>query len=770
MKNLLRSFLGCCIIVLIAYHTSAQGQQNMPGSILKLLQKDKQDTLRVRHLLELSRYYIFKPGANRSDLDSAMQAAAEAEKLSGALNFVTGSGLSNLSIAQVHRESGQREMAKDIAAKAVVMLEQGNDIEELGNAYMELQSYYGNTGSEMEERLRIVRSALHCYKASGNKLKEADTYQYLGDLLQLSGNYVTSLTELKRALRIYQSIHYAYLQSVYDLLGMVYTVNGDYKEGLKYGLLAVRNGEDNKDSSQQMCTSYNRVGLTYYYLNDFAAAMQYFRKAMVVAQRLNDKASIRDLTVNQVNASLKLNRPKEALVFLNTMVRQYPPADDASRIITLSNYLLIYEVLKEYVVGQTYCDQLIALVHSRDMRWEDRRICYSAIIRFSFAAKQYANSRRFLESYYKGSKGTGNLTELSVIHRMWFKLDSAQGNYLAAIKHLQQYHQITDSLINEAKNKQLAQLEVQYETEKKDQDLKLQGENIDLLTKQGLLQDSQLQQARLLRNVTLGGVLLLLVLIGLLYNRYQFKQRNNTKLVTQQEEISRKNKILEKLLEEKEALLDEKEWLLKEIHHRVKNNLQIVMSLLNTQSVYLQDPAALDAIRDSQNRIHSMSLIHQKLYQSGNVAGINMEVYIQELVQYLKDALAIGNHIRFDVQVEQIELDVSHAVPVGLILNEAITNAIKYAFPGNKEGVITISMSITLDDHYLLTIEDNGAGLPDDFDVNRSGSLGMSLMQGLSGDLDGEFSIENDNGTSIHIVFAPIATERETLTTSHLTT
>ena len=193
--------------------------------------------------------------------------------------------------------------------------------------------------------------------------------------------------------------------------------------------------------------------------------------------------------------------------------------------------------------------------------------------------------------------------------------------------------------------------------------------------------------------------------------------------------------------------------MLRELHHRVKNNLQIVMSLLNSQSAYIDNEPALTAIHESQNRVHAMSLIHQKLYSSENVSSIDMSAYIRELVSYLRDNFKTGQRIRFEFDVEPIEMDVNQAVPLGLILNEAITNAIKYAFPDGRDGKISISLSNTIPHHYLLCISDNGIGIPPKFKNKRPGSLGMSLMKGLSEDLDGSFSIENNNGTTIKTSF-----------------
>jgi two-component system, sensor histidine kinase PdtaS len=260
-----------------------------------------------------------------------------------------------------------------------------------------------------------------------------------------------------------------------------------------------------------------------------------------------------------------------------------------------------------------------------------------------------------------------------------------------------------------------------------------------VLTQKELLHQANLREANLIKNITIGGILLLLIAAFIFYKQYRQKQRAN-KIITGQ------NKQLK-------HLLTEKEWLLKEIHHRVKNNLQIVMSLLNSQSAYIDNEPALTAIHDSQHRVHAMSLIHQKLYNSDNLSSIDMSFYIRELVSYLADSFNTGQRIRFEYAIEPLDMDVTQAVPLGLVLNEAITNSIKYAFPDGRSGVITISLAQTSRDHYLLTISDNGIGMPSHFKIQKPGSLGMSLMAGLSEDLDGNFSIENNNGTTIRVSF-----------------
>jgi two-component sensor histidine kinase len=222
--------------------------------------------------------------------------------------------------------------------------------------------------------------------------------------------------------------------------------------------------------------------------------------------------------------------------------------------------------------------------------------------------------------------------------------------------------------------------------------------------------------------------------------------RQVSKMKTQQHVIHQKNASLHHLVEEKE-------WLLKEIHHRVKNNLHTINSLLESQALYL-DGDALAAIQDSQHRVFSMSLIHQKLYQpENNLTGINMPAYLHELVCYLGESFETGNRIQFKLDLEPLDLDISLAVPLGLILNEAISNAVKYAFTASQEGTITISIKSASTNRYTFTVADNGVGLPENFEPDKVNALGMKLMKGLSKDIAATFNIESKNGTTVSITF-----------------
>jgi len=202
------------------------------------------------------------------------------------------------------------------------------------------------------------------------------------------------------------------------------------------------------------------------------------------------------------------------------------------------------------------------------------------------------------------------------------------------------------------------------------------------------------------------------------------------------------------------ASLEEKTWLLKEIHHRVKNNLQIVSSLLQLQSRYIEDEEVLDIFRETQNRVKSMALIHERLYRSDDLETIDFDEYTRNLVNHLvrtyRDA---SRHVEIRREVEDIKLDADTGIPCGLIITELVSNAMKYAFPEGRKGTITITLRRAGERAYVLSVSDDGVGLPEDFDLSSTESLGMQLISTLVDQLDGEVEIDGSQGTRFTITF-----------------
>lgn len=344
--------------------------------------------------------------------------------------------------------------------------------------------------------------------------------------------------------------------------------------------------------------------------------------------------------------------------------------------------------------------------------------------------------------------------------RSWLalgKLQNLQGKYESAIESLQNCIEVATELFGdeyylsqayEALGKAYAgnhsyqeayqamakydQLKNQIFTAEADQRISMLQTELDLDQKENTiqLQIGQISRQRTTQILTVSLVCLLVLYLVLLVKAY----RNNI----------RKNKLLEKQNEEKA-------YLLKEIHHRVKNNLEIVSGLLSLQSAQINDPNITEAIQKSQQRVQSMSMIHQKLYQGKSLANIEMKDYFLNLGTFLIHAYGAEDQIEFECEMVPLDLDVDMAIPIGLIVNELLTNAMKYAFPDARRGIISIDLrkSGTL---LHLTVSDNGIGkLPENM-IHGTG-FGTQLIQLLTQQLDGKMELSVFNGTSVTIQF-----------------
>ena len=212
--------------------------------------------------------------------------------------------------------------------------------------------------------------------------------------------------------------------------------------------------------------------------------------------------------------------------------------------------------------------------------------------------------------------------------------------------------------------------------------------------------------------------------------------------------------------EELESTLKEKEILVKEIHHRVKNNLQIISSLLNLQAQYIKDKDALDAFHDSQNRVRAIALVHEKLYQNKDFSKLNFSVYVRDLVSNLLTNFNQGeSDILTNVMIDELYLSLDLAVNLGLIITELISNSVKHAFqhhkysPHDEKPKVTIILKVNTENSLSLVVKDNGSGFDYHSIVKVNLTLGLQLVQGLIDQIKGELLFEGGNGSKYQIIF-----------------
>jgi len=202
-----------------------------------------------------------------------------------------------------------------------------------------------------------------------------------------------------------------------------------------------------------------------------------------------------------------------------------------------------------------------------------------------------------------------------------------------------------------------------------------------------------------------------------------------------------------------EASLREKEVIIKEVHHRVKNNMQDISGFLELQSNYIEDPLAVEKLIECQRRVRTMALVHEKLYQSKSLVAINAAEYIKSLIADLMDSYSLSTPVDVSVDVDDVNITLDMAIPCGLIINELVTNSLKYAFFGRPEGKLSLTLHHQEDHTFSLVVQDDGVGLPPDYEARSKASLGMQLVNVLVRQLGGEMKTDSDQGTRFTIIF-----------------
>lgn len=721
--------------MLSAVRLAAQAKGD-PQKLEKKISNAENNNRKVELLIRLSSYYLNKEGELKEDIDKAAKTNIEAKKLSQKIDYKLGLGKALLLEAQIMRESGDAKKAQEKANEALQYVKKNNLELVTADVYKELCAYGGFEKEDIEKKIQYLEAAVPLYKKNKAFKKQADALKDLADYYGLVQENQKSLQVLENAVAIYKSIGFRELQGVYTLMSGNYGVLQNAQLSLQYALMAEKTAEEVNDKSYQWCTIYNHLGLAYYDLLKFDLAFSNFEKSLNIALKHKNVGDINAITYNLASLYCHKKNYPAALRTLKRTEKNYPPPDEITKIRQLFIFTVCYSMLKQPEKAKPYYEQMLKKYNESDVGLFYK---LTGIIIYLQQSGQVEKTYPYIEKFKEFAKKSDNLVFYSQVELLSFQSDFASKKYESAVDHLKQHQVFKDSIFNLEKLKQSTALQLQFETEKKDK-------NIKLLTQQGKLQEIKIQNEKVIRYVFIGSVTILVLFLVFLYNSFRTKKKKSEELESQRKQIDKQNEQLKKLLAEKE-------WLLKEIHHRVKNNLQIVISLLNTQSAYLDNEDALMAIQNSQHRMHAMSLIHQKLYQSDNLSMIDMSWYIYELITYIKECYSSEKNINFILDTEKVYLDVAQAVPMGLIVNEAINNTVKYAFPKNTKGEVYVSLKNIEKNLYQLIISDDGIGLPENFDIDETESLGMNLMRGLADQLDGTFSLENKNGLKIIVTF-----------------
>lgn len=469
-----------------------------------------------------------------------------------------------------------------------------------------------------------------------------------------------------------------------------------------------------------------RIGSMYHRDSDFSTALDYYLKAIHIFRKSKSESGLSSTYSNISSIYGYLKKYQESDLYLDSALQIEEQQDKVDALIASYGNVVIQAVKKrnDLVRAQIYMDKLKKVsVRSNTPRLKG----YTANVNSIFYAGKGDYQSAYdeaIEAYHIGKVNKIKFV-LSVAYQNLVEVSQKMKNYEKAFLYQQEWNAFKDSINQVEQEKTLLELKTRYETEYKEAENKR------------LLQTNQ--QHETLNKILGGGGILLLLMLSSLFYFYKGKQRANKKLEAHKKQI--------------EISLREKEALLREIHHRVKNNLQVISSLLNMQSYHLQNQDMIDVFTGGQSRVKAMALIHQKLYQTEQLSEIDFREYTEQLISHLETAFGSADKkIKTCVDGANIKLDIDTAIPLGLILNELITNAYKYAFEGVQGGNLQIALHQE-DMYYHLTVKDSGHGLPSDFDESKLTSLGLKLVRMLIDQLDGSLTIENDAGAHFSIRF-----------------
>lgn len=598
-------------------------------------------------------------------------------------------------------------------------------LESLGLFYLGQRDY--------DQSLNYFNLQLRMIKEINDSSSIATCENNIGLVFFYRGNYRSSISHYTNALEIKKKLNEEYeVAQAYLNIGIAYKDEGTYDLAFENLLTAARYFEL-QHASRELASCYNTIGNVHFELGENDTALAYHFRSLVVREKINFKSGIAKSLTNIGQVYKEQGKYDLALLYLDSSLAMKRELNDPVMIASSLD-----------LIGEVY-----------------------------FLQKNYAEAERFykesltVKKEIEDPKGTATtLNNLGELYLEWNKLDAAakaleEGRTLArdigaknvllknyettigllrkqnkdeeALRFFDLFTKLKAEILDEQKNKAIAELQVKYETEKKEQELALFNERDKV--QEALLS----RQHALIFSLGIGAALLLSVVLLLTNaNRARKKDLYQSRII----------------IEQKQTMIGQKQTMMRELHHRVKNNLQVLSSIIDLQQHRTEDEQSRVVLRAIEHRVNAMLLIHKDLYSGQIDSQVDLAKYIRALAENLLSSYSLPEKkINLSVSADPLMLDADRALSFGFICNEVISNAFKHAFHDVKEPQLTIRLTSD-EETVFLSIADNGSGMPGETDISLSNSFGIRLIHLLAGDLAAEFSFTSDSsGTRFEIKF-----------------
>lgn len=540
--------------------------------------------------------------------------------------------------------------------------------------------------------------------------------------------YSFKLLEIAQQMKSDKHLAYAFLQLSYD-----YQKLGNYTTALKYALQSIQFYEKLK-LTDYSSIAYNNIGSIYMSLENYDLSLQYLNRA-AKSHLENGNSSYLGADWTNIGEVYRLqNKIDSAFYYYKKAYDIYmiEKKDSLSIAYSQCNLGLIYYLKNQQNISDSLFNIAFSYLNSINDFYPES-IIWLEKAKVELSKNHLNEAKRFaIYSYDLTKKGNYN-NKIRDVLLLLSDIEKSMNNYYSAFNYLSEYQIYKDSLANDKVVSSMAEMRAEYEISQKEQEVTY---------------FKKISKARTLIAISTGlGGILVIILAMFLFKLTRRLRFANHQLEDFNEELQQKNDVIH------QSLLD-KEVLIKEIHHRVKNNLQIISSIIHLQNMRITDNEVRVIFDEMQRRILAISSIHQKLYQSDSVSSINMRDYLTEVVDAIHIAFNSNElNVKYEIGIQQIEMDIDAAVSLGLMVNELATNSYKYAFMPGQNNQFVVKLERTNEEGYRLTVSDNGKGLPESLDLAKANSLGLRMVSLLCRQLKGEIKMYTHQGAKFEIIF-----------------